>query len=81
MKSEDRLLWILIGFGITLLSVPVGLIITFLLIPFWGWLEKRFGIESIGHSGPAGWCYIASFILAVTVLGWLWLFKRKKKRM
>jgi hypothetical protein len=41
------------------LALPVSVVTTFLLSPFWSWLEASTGIESIGHSGPADWCYLA----------------------
>lgn len=56
MNSRIRVLFL--GMGVALVSVPVGLILTFLLTPFWTWVEATVGIESIGHSGPAEWCYL-----------------------
>jgi hypothetical protein len=50
---------LLVGLGILLLSVPAGIILTIALIPFWRWLEETTGIESVGHSGPAEWCFLA----------------------
>jgi hypothetical protein len=52
-----------------LLSVPLSLLLTLFLVPFWRWLESTHGIESIGHSGPAGWCYLAVFLTCVVILG------------
>lgn len=43
-------------------AVPV----TFLLGPAWNALEARTGVEAIGHSGPAGWCYVAIWSLIAT---------------
>ena len=59
------------------LALPVSVVTTFLLSPFWSWLEASTGIESIGHSGPADWCYLAVllFILGVAVLA-MWLRRR-----
>jgi hypothetical protein len=48
-----------------LIAAPLSILATFLLVPFWSWLEATTGIESIGHSGPAGWCYVAIFLLLV----------------
>jgi hypothetical protein len=42
-----------------LLSFPL----TFLLLPFWRWLESAHGIEAVGHSGPADWCFWLIFAL------------------
>jgi hypothetical protein len=44
----------------TMLSLFVGSLLTLLLLPLWRWVEATTGIESIGHSGPAGWCYLAT---------------------
>ena len=37
--------------------MPVTLVITIVLDPLWRWIEATIGVESIGHSGPAGWCF------------------------
>lgn len=36
-----------------LAAVPVAVIGTMLLHPLWSWIEATYGIESMGHSGPA----------------------------
>ena len=46
---------------VAVIALPLAVLITFVLFPFWSWLEKTWGIESVGHSGPAEWCFIASF--------------------
>ena len=52
-------------------SLPISFIVTILLFPFWSWVEERFGIEPVVHSGPTEWCYwvvmVAIFILIVFV--------------
>jgi uncharacterized membrane protein len=50
-----------------LLALPLALILTFMLSPVWNWFEAVSGIESMGHSGPADWCYVATFIALVSV--------------
>jgi hypothetical protein len=58
----------LLSLGVLLLSLPLGVLLTLLLLPLWRWLEDAAGIEAIGHSGPAAWCYGAA-ITACVVLG------------
>lgn len=59
-------------FTLLLLLLPATFLLTFLLIPVWRWLETTFAIESIGHSGPAVWCYATVFgILACSAIAWL----------
>lgn len=58
----------LLSLGVLLLSLPLGVLLTLLLLPLWRWLEGTVGIEAIGHSGPAAWCYGAA-IVAFAVLG------------
>jgi 4-amino-4-deoxy-L-arabinose transferase-like glycosyltransferase len=48
---------------LVVLGVPVTFFLTIALLPLWGAIERRFGIESVGHSGPAGWCFWAVFLL------------------
>ena len=49
--------------GIVLISAPLSILATILLFPFWSWFEASTGIESVGHSGPAEWCYAVVFLL------------------
>jgi len=65
-----RMLWA--GVLVFLVGAPVSLIVTFLLLPFWRWLESLSGIEVIGHSGPAGWCFLVVFLLIVSGSVFVW---------
>jgi hypothetical protein len=77
MKKQFRLT--LGTLTLAVIAVPVSFIITFVLAPFWNWFESVTGIESIGHSGPANWCFILIFV--VLYLGILIvLFYRKIKK-
>ena len=49
--------------GAGLASVPL----TILCFPLWSWFESRTGIEAVGHSGPAGWCYATTFAVVLVV--------------
>ena len=70
---------IAIALAILLTSFPVAIIITLVLSPFWSWIEKRFHIESFGHSGPAEWCYLVVYFSVATCWTVLWAYKRKSK--
>lgn len=50
--------------------LPAGPVLTLLLFPWWSWVEAATGRESLGHSGPAGWCYVAVWcaLLALALL-------------
>jgi hypothetical protein len=52
--------------GILVLDLPVTFVLTMMLVPLWSAIERRWGIESVGHSGPALWCYAA--VLACVVV-------------
>ena len=71
LTLNKRLRGAITGLGIALISIPVALLVTMLLVPFWSWLEATSGIESLGHSGPAAWCYLAVYLLVVTICGLL----------
>ena len=58
-----------------LVSVPVSAFLTLLLMPVWRWLEEHTGIESVGHSGPAEWCFGVTFVACVVVLASLYAFR------
>jgi uncharacterized membrane protein len=52
-----------------LVALPVTLVVTFVLMPLWSWIESRFHIESVGHSGPSNWCFFVVYgTLVVTGL-------------
>jgi hypothetical protein len=53
--------------GIVALSLPVSFYLTMLLMPVWSEIERRWGIESVGHSGPATWCFVTVFACVVTI--------------
>ena len=52
--------------AVLVIAVPLTLVITFLLYPFWSWLDVIGGIESLGHSGPAAWCYEVVYLVLVS---------------
>jgi len=63
------------------LLVPATLIVTVMLSPLWSWIEDTFNIESIGHSGPANWCFNVVFaLLAASVIPGFWLLRRRHRR-
>ncbi len=37
--------------------LPLTIILTIALLPLWRWIEARYGIEAVGHSGPSDWCF------------------------
>lgn len=76
MFSVGKYLGLVIGAGA--LSVPFALVVTVVLFPFWSWIEDRFGVESVGHSGPAGWCFVVTY--AVVFAGFLALWRALTKR-
>ena len=64
------------AFGLVLI-IPGALFVAFwvtvFLVPLWRWIEKDFGVEAIGHSGPAEWCFYLVFaILMAPTLYILW---------
>lgn len=65
---------------IAVLAAPLTLLLTFVLSPFWNWFETVSGIESMGHSGPANWCFLAIFLLVLS-FGWgAWFMVGPRKR-
>ena len=69
MRRVGRAVLLLVG--ILVLSMPVTFVVTILLMPLWSAIERRWGIESVGHSGPADWCFwlvFASCIMTFTLV-------------
>ena len=50
---------------VLVLMMPLAIITTLLMTPLFSWIEARFGIEAIGHSGPAEWCYVTVYVTLV----------------
>ena len=66
---------------IIIIAVPLSIIVTIVLSPFWSWFEGSSGIESLGHSGPAEWCYLVIYLLLVGVITAVYLiYQRGKKK-
>jgi hypothetical protein len=61
------------------LAVPASVVTTFLLIPFWSWLERYTGVESVGHSGPADWCYLAVFLTMALAIALFMLVRHRSQ--
>ena len=66
MKKTMRT--ILLSVIALMVTAPLSIIVTVVLFPFWSWLESSSGIESVGHSGPADWCYLFIFVVLLTIL-------------
>jgi hypothetical protein len=72
MTFTDRLKGVGIAFAILVLAFPPSAIITIVCAPLWRWFELQSGIESYGHSGPAEWCYLATYIVVVAACTVFW---------
>jgi len=70
LQARKTLRYVVLLVAVLLASAPLSVLLTLLLIPFWRWLEATYGIESIGHSGPAEWCYVVMFLMCLVTLGW-----------
>jgi len=68
---------ILLTLGVLIACAPIAFIVTFLLSPLWSWIEVTYGIESIGHSGPADWCfYVVYGLLNALAFGFICVYLR-----
>jgi len=47
--------------AIVLTGLPITFAATIALLPLWSMIERRYGVESVGHSGPADWCFWVVF--------------------
>jgi hypothetical protein len=67
-----------IALGIAVVCLPAAFILTFLLLPLWSWIEATYKIESVGHSGPADWCFWAVYALLAAVALGVYTFKVRR---
>jgi predicted PurR-regulated permease PerM len=63
--------------GALVLCAVLGGALTFLLWPLWSWVEAFTGFESMGHSGPAPWCFV--LVTALLWGGW-WAARARDTR-
>jgi hypothetical protein len=61
-------------------AIPITAGLTIALLPAWARLEARWGIESVGHSGPASWCYAVVYAGCIVVAGTAVLCRRRRPR-
>jgi len=70
MRGLKLILGLLLALAGTLF---VAFWVTIFLAPVWRWIERDFGVEAIGHSGPAEWCFLLVFaVLAVPAVYTVW---------
>lgn len=60
----------IVAMMIFMAAAPFAFVAAAVLSPLWSWIEASTGLESMGHSGPATWCYLATWI-ALSALGLL----------
>lgn len=65
-------------FALCVLAAPAAGIVTMVLRPLWSWIEARYGIEAVGHSRPAGWCYLAIYVVLVAGGMSVWRLGRRR---
>jgi type II secretory pathway component PulK len=53
------------GAAVLAACLPLSVIVTLLAQPLWSWIETTLGVEAVGHSGPAQWCFLATYALCV----------------
>jgi hypothetical protein len=78
-RSVTRFLIVL---GILLVSMPPAFILTIALMPLWSHVEATYGIESVGHSGPANWCFELVYVVVVAMVaaGFAAVMRRSRRR-
>jgi hypothetical protein len=79
LSRKGGLATVVKGLGAVIILLPVAIVATIMLVPFWSWLERVSGVETIGHSGPADWCYLAVYLLMVSGGAALWKMSGKRK--
>jgi len=78
-KFRARIKLLVMAFVLAIICIPLAFIITVFSNPFWLWIEKTISVESVGHSGPAEWCYITVYLLLISSSGLILLKISKRK--
>jgi hypothetical protein len=69
-----------VALGLMAVAMPIAIVLTLLLLPLWRWIEETWQIESVGHSGPADWCFVAVYLLCLALMGAAWAALGRGKR-
>lgn len=72
----------LVVLAILAVSMPPAFMLTIALLPLWSHIEATYGIESVGHSGPADWCFELVYAAVVVLVGAAFaaIMRRSKRR-
>lgn len=70
--------FLLVFVGLVLFSAVLSAVTTVLLSPFWSWFEHSYGIEAVGHSGPAAWCYLVTFFVFLCIETLIMTLRRRR---
>jgi hypothetical protein len=79
MKFRVRIKLLVMALTLIIICIPLAMIITVFSNPLFLWFENTFSVESVGHSGPAEWCYITVYLLLISLSGLIWLKYRRLK--
>ena len=79
MIIVDRLKGTLVAILLLVICFPIAVVLTIATSPLWSWVESQFRIETYGHSGPAEWCYLATYIGLVILVTVIWSKVRAKR--
>ena len=66
--------------AIVLVGLPITFAATFALLPLWSMIERRYGIESVGHSGPSDWCFLVVFGVYLSLATMVVIGRRRSAR-
>ena len=58
----------LVVLAILVISMPPAFMLTIALLPLWSHIEATYGVESVGHSGPADWCFELTYVFVVALV-------------
>ena len=61
-------------------ALPLTAITTLALLPLWRFIEERYGIESVGHSGPSDWCFILLYVLWLLAGAVVFALRARRRR-
>ena len=77
--TKTALRHLAVALGIAVVCLPAAVIAAILLFPLWSWIEATYQIESVGHSGPADWCYEVMYVLLTMVGLGIYALKATRK--
>ena len=79
MTFKERIKGAVIAIGLLIGLMPLAAVTILFCLPLFRWIEAKFNIETIGHSGVAEWVFLVVYCIYVFITIIVWRLLKIKK--